>query len=74
MHPDAGRGLERLDHLAFDGQIDLGGEVVALLLHSGVSPVSGDERLGGLVEDHRGLATRASRSTIGSPRRALPAA
>jgi len=51
VHLDPGLGVERRDHLAFDGQVDLGGEVVALLLHRGFGAVAFDERPRGGVKD-----------------------
>ena len=53
VHADSGRLLQRLDHLAFDGEVDLGGEVVALLGDRGLRAVPDDERLGRRVEDRR---------------------
>ena len=59
VHADAGRLLQRLDDLTFDRQVDLGGEVVALLGDRGLRAVTGDERLGRVVEDRRGLGDQS---------------
>ena len=64
VHLDTRCSGERVDNLALDGQIDLGGEVVALLADRGVGTVTGDERDGSRVEDRRGL--RDQRVQIGS--------
>ena len=53
------RRHQRLHDLAFDGKIDLGREVVALLLHGGVGAVPGDEGIGGVVEDRGGLGDQS---------------
>ena len=47
MHRDPGRRYQRVDHLALDGQVDFGGEVVTPFADRGVRPVTGDERLRG---------------------------
>ena len=59
VHLDAGFRHQRVDHLAFDREVDLGGEVVALLRHGGFGTVAGHERLGRLVEDRGGLGDQS---------------
>ena len=46
---------EFLDDLTFDGQVDLGGEVVALLADRRLRAVPGPKLFGHAVEDHRRL-------------------
>ena len=73
--------LQRLDHLAFDGQVDFGGEVVALLGDRGFGAVAGDERPGRVVEDRGGrgdqrveIGVVGASTVTGSPRPAPAAA
>lgn len=55
VHADSGTRLQLRDQLAFQGEVHLGREVVALLLHRRLGSVPGDERLGSPVQDGRGF-------------------
>ncbi len=59
MHPDPGLLGKRLDDLPFDREVDLGGEIVAFLLHGGLGAVPFDERLGRLVQNRGGLSDQS---------------
>ena len=72
VYADAGRGLQRLDDLTFDRQVDLGGEVVAQLGDCRRRPVACDERLRRVVEDHRGLGHQCVELSFVKRHRGLP--
>ena len=53
VHPDTGQRLKGFGHLAFDGQVDFGGEIVAVLANGRVGAVALDELDRHLVENRR---------------------
>ena len=73
VHLDSGRRDQRVDDLALDGEIDLGGEVVALLADRGIRSVAGQERLDGGIEDRRRLGHQCIEIHCGSSLPPLPA-
>ena len=55
VHGDPGCRHQRVHHLALDGQVDLGGEIVAPLADRGIRAMTDDERLCGGIQDRRRL-------------------